>query len=289
MKPMLAAEVSPDEAELIQKPTFASIKIDGIRCLNYEREPLTRSFETIPNHHVRSCMREHCEELDEFDGELQSGKNFQETTSAIMTHEGEPEFTYHIFDNIGIGNYNSRFLLRKKPNITFVKEVPQELLTTTDQIKAFFKKCIDGGYEGSVFRRADGKDEYKYGRSTLNESYLVKMVEFVTDEGVIIGLEEGTINTNKLEKDKLGHAKRSSSGKGKIPSGLLGAFIIETKKFGIFTIGTGIGLTKGLRKYILEHPDEYISRMLKYKYKPFGVKDKPRLPISLGFRDKRDM
>ena len=288
MKPMLAEDIDITNIDSLPYPLYGSRKEDGIRCLSYKDNPLTRSFEPIPNLYVRRILKSYCKELRDFDGELKSGVNFQETTSAIMSHDGEPEFTYFIFDKIGDGCYEDRFLARAKPKLPFTEVLVQYFIETPSQLKALFKSCIKEGYEGCVFRRADGLDKYKFGRSTLKQAFLLRLVEYATDEAIIIGLKEGEHNTNVLGVDNLGYAKRSSSKIGKVPNGTLGAFIVESKKFGIFNIGTGDGLDDELRLYIWNHQSDYIGGLLKYKYKVFGIKDKPRQPIFVGFRDERD-
>ena len=54
-----------------------------------------------------------------------------------------------------------------------------------------------------------------------------------------------------------------------------------------FSIGSGF--TEEQRREIWNKQVELIGSIVKYKYFEVGVKDKPRFPIFLGFRDKRDI
>ena len=54
-----------------------------------------------------------------------------------------------------------------------------------------------------------------------------------------------------------------------------------------FSIGSGF--TEEQRREIWNKKVELIGSIVKYKYFEVGVKDKPRFPIFLAFRDKKDM
>ena len=101
-------------------------------------------------------------------------------------------------------------------------------------------------------------------------------------------------NTNDAEEDAFGQIKRSKAINGMIGKNTLGKFIVrevgDTPWKGVeFAIGTGEGLTQELRKQIWDDRKSYIGRYVTYKYQPHGVKDRPRLPIWKGLRDKRDL
>jgi DNA ligase-1 len=75
-----------------------------------------------------------------------------------------------------------------------------------------------------------------------------------------------------------------------VKTGLLGKFLSKDFKTGVeFKCGSGQGMTRKLRKEIWDNQNDYIGRILKYKYQPHGVKDSPRITIWLGFRDPIDM
>lgn len=285
MKPMLAATI--EDVNDLKFPLYGSPKLDGIRCLIHNGEGLTRKLKPIPNKYIKSVLKQYSDVLDNYDGELLVGDNFQETTSAVMSFEGTPKFTYHIFDYIDTKeSYARRFLLLRNPKLDFIKFVEQKPIITLEQLQEYEKLCLINGYEGVILRRADGLDRYKFGRSTINEAYLLKLKRFKDDEATIIGFEERLHNSNTLEKDNLGHAKRSSKKDGMVLANTLGAFLVKSKKFGEFSIGSGMNDEQRLE--IFNNKEKYIGKTIKFKYQECGIKDKPRFPVFLGFRHKDD-
>ena len=132
----------------------------------------------------------------------------------------------------------------------------------------------------------DPNGKYKHGRSTTKEGGLLKIKRFEDDEAVVIGVEELMTNLNEQELDNLGHKVRSSKKEGLVPAGKLGALIVKHKTFGEFKIGSGF--TEDARVKLWRERDELKGRLAKFKYQPSGVKDKPRFPVFLGFRNKID-
>ena len=93
-KPMLAGTI--EDIYKLDYPVICTPKLDGIRCLKIGGRAVSRTFKSIQNNYIRTIL----EKLlpDGMDGEIISGKNFQETTSAVMREEGEPEFVFWAFD-----------------------------------------------------------------------------------------------------------------------------------------------------------------------------------------------
>lgn len=98
MKPMLAYTV--DNPRGLQFPLLASPKLDGIRCVCTVNDgPVSRSLKPIPNRFIHGQLFFY----PPFDGELMVGdptdpSAFNRSTSGIMSHDGEPDFTYWVFD-----------------------------------------------------------------------------------------------------------------------------------------------------------------------------------------------
>src|ERR1700743_2525812 len=72
----------------------------------------------------------------------------------------------------------------------------------------------------------------------------------------------------------------------------LGGFHVRDIYSGVeFDIGTGFTLEqrKNLWDAWQKNPKHLLGHIVKYKHFPVGVVDKPRHPIFLGFRDRRDM
>lgn len=286
-KPMLAGKADLDN---IKFPVMASPKLDGVRVIVYDGVVYSRNFKRIPNDHVQELFGR--KECHGFDGELivgdvTSDTVFQATTSGVMTGAGEPDVTLHVFDYTGsIHHFSSRHseLKKRAHKQKHVKVVPHVLIKNLEELNAYEEECVAQGYEGIMIRDPQGK--YKHGRSTTKEGGLLKIKRFEDDEAVVIGCEELMTNHNEQELDNLGHKVRSSKKEGLVPAGKLGALIVKHKTFGEFKIGSGF--TEDARIKLWSERDELKGRLAKFKYQPSGVKDKPRFPVFLGFRNKID-
>ena len=286
-KPMLAGKADLDN---IKFPVMASPKLDGVRVIVHDGVVYSRNFKRIPNDHVQALFgRKECEG---FDGELivgdvTSDTVFQATTSGVMTGAGKPDVTLHAFDFIGsMSHFKFRYevLVGLANKLKHVQVVPHVLINNLEELNAYEEECVAQGYEGIMIR--DPKGKYKHGRSTTKEGGLLKIKRFEDDEAVVIGVEELMTNNNEQELDNLGHKVRSSKKEGMVPAGKLGALIVKHKTFGEFKIGSGF--TEDARIELWRERDELKGRLAKFKYQPSGVKDKPRFPVFLGFRNKID-
>lgn len=278
---MTACEVPLDKLNF---PLYASYKIDGIRCFVHGKMAISRSIKPIRNKFVQQYLAEFS--FHGLDGELTVGEGFQSTTSGIMTVGGEPDFNFHVFDLWCLQmDFTDRYrnLRRIVNNLgSRIKPVKQTLCFNIDDVLNFEKEALEKGYEGVMLRRPDSP--YKQGQSTEKEQYLIKRKPFVDEECEVIGFEEQLQNTNEII-----NGERSSHIANLIPKGTLGKFLVRSDKWGEFAIGTGQGLTKKLRQEIWNNHPAYMGKLIKFKYQNYGIKDLPRLPIFLGFRDRDDL
>lgn len=295
-KPMLAEHADMSNVPF---PMYASTKLDGIRAVVINGKLLSRSLKPIPNKYVRSLF-ENKPEFEGLDGELIVGsptdpKCFNKTTSGVMSEEGEPDVTYYVFDQIPEFSGQpplTRFQERYKDlagSITLFKHiflVKQHLLFSMPQLLEFEAQCLDEGYEGVIIK--DPNSPYKYGRSTLKEGYMLKIKRYQDAEAKIISVEELLSNNNEATRDELGKVKRSNCKAGMVPQNMLGALVVEDLQTQVrFNIGTGFDEEDRINLWIKK---EYlIGKIVKYKYFGYGQVDKPRHPVFLGFRDKKDM
>jgi len=289
-KPMLSCKCPPKMTfeEFLSKirfPVYATPKIDGIRCIKINGRALTRTLKSIPNHHVRQSIELLCP--DYLDGELTCGDNFQAVTSGIMTYSGTPHFTYYVF---GCGINDTVKPYREVISEIMTTELPDfcvplypMLCESLDDLLFFEERCLNQGAEGVMTRPPTGL--YKYGRSTLNEQYLVAIKRFTDAEGKIVGFNELFSNGNEATRDNLGYVERSSFKDGLRPMNTLGSLEILGADGVQFKLGTGIGLTAKLRKQIWLCQDRYLGKTVTYKEQLHGKKDKPRIPIFKGFRE----
>ncbi len=290
-KPMLASAI--EDINQIKFPVYASPKLDGIRCLKVNEEIVSRTLKLIPNRYIRDKLKNLPNGLD---GELMLNRpaSFQEITSSIMSRDGEPDFIYYVFDYVS-SNVNKLFFQRYEELCNFksllpnmVKIVPQQLISSVKDLINYEEQCLLKGFEGIMVRNVSAP--YKCGRSTLKEGYLLKLKRFDDSEALVIDMHEMMSNQNEKIKDNLGNSKRSLSKKGLVPAGMLGEFVVkDINNDWDLRLGTGEGLTQELRKEIWNNKDKYIGRFVKYKYQKVGMKELPRFPVWIGFRDEEDM
>ncbi len=285
-KPLLAGKFDSEKAKF---PYAATPKIDGIRFLMVGGAALTRSFKPIRNEYLQKILSSNLP--DGIDGELTSGSTFQECSS-IMRIKGEPDFKVWIFDfvnpNDEIKPYKERMNeLRKFEsfNIPSYEILFPTIVSNQEQIDQLMIKNLNAGYEGLMLRDPNGI--YKFGRSSVKENILLKVKEFMDDEAEIIAFREKMVNTNEGLKDNFGRTKRSSCQDGLKPSGTLGGFILRNSEGLEFSCGSG--LNDALRDEIWKNQSKYLGKLVKYKYMSKGIKELPRHPVFIGFRDELDL
>lgn len=288
-RPMLAV---PAKLESIKYPVLATPKIDGIRTLKLDGSLVSRTFHPIPNKHIKTILESILP--DEVDGELLSGKTFQDATSAIMSEDGSPDFTYYIFDFVPClisEKYTTRVarlhqLANTLKPYPYIKVLLPVTINNETELLAYEQQMLDAGFEGVIIRSPDSP--YKCGRSTLQQGYLLKIKRFVDSEATVSELEELTTNNNPAKKDAFGNSKRSSHKANLVGAGTLGTIVAVDKTTGQ-TIRIGSGLTAEQREYYWKNPDQIIGKLVKYKHFPKGSKDKPRHAVFLGIRDPKDL
>ena len=285
MKPMLAATI-PDGASLTY-PLIISQKLDGVRCLVKDGVVLSRNLKPIPNKYVQKLFK-HAEGVD---GELIIGAPYGEgvfntTSSGVMSVEGKPDVRLFVFDN-----YTSPLLPYEERMAEVVKYESSRIIMLAYQtvknrtsLLRIEKKYLELGYEGAMLRNP--KAPYKYGRSTLKEGALMKLKQFEDSEAEVLELSPLMTNTNVAKRDALGALRRNNMKAGMVPQDTLGRMLVKDLKTGVeFHIGSGF--TAAQRKAIWD--TRPIGSIVKYKYQARGVKDKPRFPVFLGFRDPIDL
>lgn len=286
MKPMLAKDWDPKRQRW---PVLASPKFDGIRALNVDGQLVSRRLKLIPNLFTRKLFSK--KEFIGLDGELISGKNFQETTSAVMSHDGQPDVVWYVFDFFNISEkFETRlgFLegfcdAEKRFRGVPLKFVQHTLCENEDELLEYEMKCLAKGYEGVMIR--DPQGPYKFGRSTVREGWLLKVKRFTDAEGVIIGFEELMHNSNEATINELGKTERSNHKAGMVPMNMLGAFKLRMEDGTELSCGTGFTETQRRGFWQSLKRKSLMGKVVKFKYQKHGTKDKPRHPVFLGFRE----
>lgn len=287
MKPMLAVSADLDK---VRYPVFAQPKLDGIRCVVKDGQLLSRSLKPIRNQHCQDLFSH----LEGYDGELIVGDPcaedvFQKSTSGVMTSKGTPKVGLYLFDRWDMNEipYSRRRAViehiydHKQPEII---PVPSELIQNREELDDYLERCIQKGYEGLILRSPESL--YKYGRSTVNQAYLLKIKLFEDDEFEVIGFTEQMHNANEATTNQLGRTERSSHKDNLVPTGVLGALVVAYKDVS-FEVGTGFSFAE--REEIYQNQSKYLGKLAKVKYQKSGMKDLPRFPSFKGFRDIDDL
>ena len=292
VKPLLSCEVSLDK---INFPVYVSTKFDGIRALVIDSVVYSRSLKPIRNKHVQNLFGK--PEYEGFDGELVVGDIyakdvFQKTTSGVMSEDGEPDVTFHVFDLWSIPTFDYEYRQRDLQEILLDedKEYPSivyamiRLCKNIDDLTFFLEHERNVGGEGLICRSPSGI--YKYGRSTPKEQLSIKLKFFEVGEFEVIGFEERMHNTNEVTTNELGYKERSSCKENLIPMNTLGSLVL---KYGDTEFRCGTGFSDAQRKEIWENKESYLGKLASIRYMSVGQAILPRIPSFQGFRDKDDM
>ena len=287
-KPLLAHTI--EDTSTINYPVLASVKLDGIRCLVIDGVAVSRNMKPIRNKHIQACIGK--PQYNGLDGELIVGNIYDDdcylkTNSAVMSGDGKPDFVFWVFDridmpNLGFEDRYSGLCELDLPHVCVVVHAPIE---SEEQLLALETDQLECGAEGVMVRSLNGP--YKQGRSTVKEGTLGKLKRFVDAEYKIVGFEERMHNANVATKNALGHTERSMHKENMVARGDLGALVLETPDGQRFNCGTGF--TDELRAAIWRDRDRHLGSWAKVKSFPIGVKDLPRFPVFLGFRDPIDL
>jgi DNA ligase 1 len=291
-RPMLAATL--EDPLTLRLPVLVSDKEDGIRCCLMEshktgkRIAYSRTLKPIPNLHIRNTLEASGLPLG-IDGELVVGANFQETASAVMSVADKPIFKYRVFDWFGDGTYQTfveRFAKLKAlcnlyKDYSWLELLPHTLISTLDELNSYETDALARGKEGVMIRSLNG--QYKFGRSTLSQQWLLKLKRFIDADATVIGFTELLHNDNDATTNALGQTERSSHQDAKVPGNMLGALVCRhSDQRTIFNIGTGFTLKE--RWHIWANRELFLHKTVTYKYQHFGVKNAPRAPVFLRWK-----
>lgn len=301
-KPLLAETLDETNIDKLRLPVLASPKIDGIRARVFDKEFYSRSGKTFKNKHLHEKFSDDLLALiEKFDGEFIYGSPtdynaMQKVTSSVMAFEGATDnLCFFVFDyvdeNMTATERYEKYMedLSVIGSFSGVIPIEKKLIHTIEELDAYEAEMLSLGYEGIMVQDPNGK--YKFGRASIKTQELLKVKRFDDSEVIITGFYEAQHNENEAEKDVYGHTTRSSKKENMIPAGYLGGFYGTDVEYGWdLKIGTGQGLTLEIRKEIWDNQDKYIGKLLKYKYfSNAGMKDKPRFPVAIWFRDEDDL
>lgn len=288
-KPMLAVDCG--DTATLRFPLLASPKLDGVRAIIRDGVVMSRSLKPIPNENVQALLGHLPEGLD---GELivydPTAKDVYRRTVSVVMSEDKPsdDVFFYVFDHISEETFIERHNAANGLTVGngSVVIVPHTVITNLDALLEYEADIVGKGYEGVMLRDPEGP--YKFGRSTRKEGYLLKLKRFSDSEAEVLGVVELMHNGNEAKTNALGRTERSTAKAGKTGLGVLGALQVRDAKTGVeFEIGTGFTAAERAAYWTLGTAS-VIGRLAKYKYFASGSKDKPRFPVFLGWRDRRD-
>jgi DNA ligase 1 len=287
MKPMSGTKADLDK---LVYPVYASVKGDGIRVNVYEGLCRTKSLKPLPNIYTRTLLESH-PVLEGLEAEITTVSNladpesFNKATSAFMRHKGEPPIHMWVFDIINEHPFTLRYgRLQRLKLPSFAQVLPQSLLHNREEVNRYVSWALDQGYEGVMLRHHDSL--YKFGKATISGGQLLKVKPMEDAEGVLVGFEEGMINTNEKQTNELGRSKRSSAKAGLIPSGMVGTLLVEHAAWNIVRVS---GIKDDLALDMFRNFDKYCGLLVTFKYQAHGTLDAPRIAKFKGFRSPDDM
>lgn len=294
-QPMLAAKATDKQLRNLSYPVAVSTKIDAMRTVR-KGILLSRSMKPIPNRYTQAIFANPL--LEGIDAEIcvgppNSPSAMQATTSGLMSYEGQPDAKLYAFDlwdcpDVPFSERSQKLLKwidrLGDPRVIYLQ---QDVVKSYEELLEFEERFLADGYEGLMVRSLNGR--YKYGRSTVREGLLIKVKRFTDGEATIIGYEPLYRNENDKTSDERGYAKRSTHQANKVADDLLGKLFVRCCITGReFSIGSGF--TEDQRRAAWAERANLINRIVKYKhFAVTGVKDKPRIPIFLGFRSPIDL
>lgn len=291
IRPLLSCGVPLDKVKF---PIYISTKFDGIRALVIDGVVYSRSLKPIRNKHVQKLFGK--PEYNGFDGELIVGDIyakdvFQKTTSGVMSEDGTPDVTFHVFDLWSMSTFDYEYRQRELQEILLNSEEYEGVVytmihkcQTVEDLEFFLNHEKNVGGEGLIGRSPNGV--YKYGRSTPKEQFSMKFKFFEQCEFEVVGFNERMHNTNEQKRDELGYAERSSSKEGMIPMNTLGSLVL---KYGDDTFNCGTGFSDALRDEIWSNQDKYLGKLASIRYMSVGMDKLPRCPSFVWFRSGDDL
>jgi len=249
-KPLGAMLANEWNHEPLMFPLYVQPKLDGIRCLVYEKDGQTvfqsrnhTVFQDFP--HIRAVPGL------VLDGELyHHDLEFHEITSIVRkkNHPRLSELQYHVYDVIADGTFEQRlqFLQQLNLSLTETKKVH-----SVEAVEAYHSECVARGYEGIMLRTPGGL--YRQTRS----KDLLKYKHFKTDEYKVVG---------------------HTIGKEGIP-------VLECQA-GDKTFGVMMKATLEEKQKMMETIESFYGQWLTVKFQELSKDGIPRFPVGIAFRPK---
>lgn len=289
-KPMKPASKLISPYDMKVWPKLVSTKFDGIRAVTSPNGVLSNSLKQIPNEYVQKQLSSVPSGLD---GELvlrgEDGKCYDNNQSAFMSRSGKPDFVLMVFDFVTPHNNKFKYRLEQANGLclykAYIECVNHTLVHKPVETIKLYELARNNNYEGLILR--DPNAPYKFGRSTVNQEWGLKMKPFDPDEAIVVGFTELYHNENESKENEMGNNVRSSHKDNKVPGDTLGALICDYKGKE-FKIGTGFSAKQ--RQDIWNSRMDYKLKYVRFKHQGITKAGVPRGPaVFLGWRDAIDI
>jgi len=292
-KTMLAGKVK--NVEDLRFPVLVSPKLDGVRCHIIDGVAVSRNLLPFKNPEIQARFGQR--EFNGLDGEFMVGdpthpEAFRQT-GLLNSHGGDcSDVKLFVFDDFSLPSLSFRDRLitahHRVMDVPGFAPVDHYDAEDHEELLALEASFLEMGYEGAMIRDPAGR--YKYGRSTTNEGWLLKLKRFEDSEAMILDAEELMHNANEKTLVRNGKAVRNTRKEGKVGRGILGSVIVQDIHTGVtFSVGSGFDEPDRYALWAMHQNGGLAGQVIKYQYFPTGSKDKPRFPTFKGFRDRGDI
>jgi len=291
--------------ETLNYPRFGSFKIDGSYCFTFNGELYSRNLILHPNRFLRKRLAPLLDLKDMvFMGELfdPSGE-FTDSQSITRSHAADIGcMTMFVFDCLPLkvfttgGNglryfyrYNTYKRMMESLSHEFIQPVYQEMLVDVGQAQILFDRSISAGHEGIVTR--DPNAYYKYGRLTARENDCFRHTRFERCDAILLEVVEAKKRRDGVEPPKLldGRAHRSFKKDDYSLAGTAGSLRVRDEQGREYGVGFGVGWTDARKREVWEQRHKLQGCCVEVEYKPDGMKDLPRQPKLVRFREDKDV
>ena len=242
-KPFLA----PNQEVVVHElpyPLLASYKLDGVRSIFKDGRMISRSLKDIPNERLqekfkklKECTKTEPRLIPILDGELLAKSlPFNDLSGLVRTFDREPpdDLFFYMFDMVVENKFEEPFIDRLKrvekiatlyPEL--IRVIPQRLVTTSEEAKAYFYEAVEDGCDGLILRHPMGR--YKCGRGTIKEGLIYKLKPYISMDARIIGIKQATKVDPKAEKkiNELGYSETSKKKSDRVPIDKASCFIVK--------------------------------------------------------------
>lgn len=273
------------DPEDVPVPALVSTKLDGIRCaIGRGGRTMTRSLKQVPNRFIRNFLETLPPGLD---GELLLADDrapMRKVGSAVMSHDGEPDFRYAAFD------------LFDRPRLTFAERLDElakivadldsrvswvrhVLCRTPEEVVAAHAANVAAGYEGSIARNPESP--YRGGRRRLSQGIIWKLKQWDTLTATVTGWEPKYENLNEAVRDARGKLERSSHQDLQVALEELGALHCRFDDGATFKVGSGFTKQESIEWYARRKELAGVKVLVKFALpRPYGMP--PRHPTFEG-------